>query len=93
MMETFPRDTTVHDSAPIARVAYHPQQRRLRIWFTSTQSCWEFAEVYPATYGQFMAAYSLGRAFNELIRDRYDGVRVDEVTTVTRPASKPERMF
>lgn len=82
----FPRTVEVHDSSAITHLAYDPSRKCLRVRFAQTASVWEYDHVWPSEFAQLVAAYSMGAAFNERIRNRKDARRIDP------PASAPVRV-
>lgn len=85
---TYTRICDVTDSRVIEKVAYAPQEKRLRIWFT-TPSVWEFDDVWPSDYAALVSAYSPGEVFNHRIRGRYPARRIKEIVDREIPVTKP----
>lgn len=64
------------DSTVISWISYDHEEKELRVCFKSSQSIWQYQGVAPGEFGKLAAAYSVGRVFNERIRDRYDAQRL-----------------
>lgn len=63
------------DSTSIASLGYDPARRLLEVEFHSG-AVYLYRDVPPRVCAEVMCAESLGRAFNELVRDRYAFLRV-----------------
>jgi hypothetical protein len=72
----FPRFISFADSSAIVSMRYNPQARLLRVFFRQTRTVWEYTEVWPSEFAQLAGSYSVGKAFNELIRPIKKGHRV-----------------
>lgn len=76
-IDDMPRVVSVHDSNAILQLGYDPTHRILRIHFRQTDTTWEYAQVWPSEFAQLVAAYSVGAAFNERIRNTKPAQRID----------------
>lgn len=75
-MVTFARTLAVTDSYPIDEVSYDFKTQTLRVRFPRTNSTWDYDGVPAWVFARLAGAYSVGQAFNELVRNRYDATRV-----------------
>lgn len=80
---SFSRICHVTDSAVIKEIAYDHTSRKLRITFKSTDSIWEYENVWPSDFARLVCAHSPGQVFNESIRNRYTAVRLVPAPTRT----------
>lgn len=58
-------------STSIKRIDYDAESRTLSVWFVASGRRYDFQEVPPQTYAAFRNAFSKGRFFNAVIRDRF----------------------
>lgn len=73
---SFSRVLTVRDSSAIEEIAWDPKTKRLRVYFASTATLWEYTGVYPSDFAALACAHSVGLVFNERIRLQYPATRV-----------------
>jgi hypothetical protein len=64
-----------HRSSHIDTTEYDYSSETLSVTFTDGRT-WQYSNVPRGAYHQFITAPSRGRAFNDVIRDRYDGEEV-----------------
>jgi hypothetical protein len=72
------------DSTALLAVHYDPGRNILRATFRDSRRTYEYLEVTPGEYAQFLKARSKGAWFNARIRDRH---RFREVRTFGRRAA------
>ena len=64
-------------SSSLRSVGYDPRRQVLEVEFASGRR-YRYLDVPPHVHEALRAAPSLGRHFNEFIRDRYEAVEVQE---------------
>jgi len=64
------------DSTTIQEVSYDFSRKAMKVYFISTQSIWEYYDVWPADFAAMCCAYSPGQVFNERIRNRFESKRI-----------------
>ena len=62
-------------SSVIRKFDYHGEQRRLDVEFVSGRA-YSFHDVPEEAFAEMRAAFSKGRYFNRMIRDRYRFTRL-----------------
>lgn len=64
------------DSSAIVSIGYDQSSSIVEIEFRSNGQVWQYYDVPEITYNEVRAAGSLGKAFNEVIKNHFRGVRV-----------------
>lgn len=64
-----------HRSSHIDTTEYDYSTETLNVTFTDGRT-WQYVSVPRGTYHQLITSPSAGRAFNALIRDRFDGEEI-----------------
>ncbi len=65
-----------NDSSAIDWFSYDHKNRLLRIHFRTTNSTWQYSQVWPSDFSALCAAHSPGKVFNERIRGKYIEERI-----------------
>jgi hypothetical protein len=76
MENIFPRICEVNDSSNILEVAYDPEFNIMKVTFNNAK--YLYRDITPNLFAQIVSADSVGKAFNSLIINKFQGVRVDE---------------
>lgn len=74
LAQTMPRFVTVNDSTVIHWVSYDPQVKVMLIGFD--HSVWRYDGIWASDFGALVCAYSIGKVFNERVRNQFDAVRI-----------------
>ena len=72
-------------SSSLRSVGYDPRRRVLEVEF-ATGRRYQYLDVPPDVHDALMAAPSLGRHFNEHVRDRYEAVEQEAPRAASRRA-------
>jgi KTSC domain len=64
------------DSEAIFSVGYEPEKQELDIEFRPDRDVYRYFDVPPEEYSSFMAADSLGKYVNKVIKPKYRCVRI-----------------
>jgi hypothetical protein len=65
------------ESSSLASVIYDPEDLLLEVVFRRTGHIYDFFDVPRATYDALMAASSKGAFLNQVIKPRFEHIRVD----------------
>lgn len=83
------RSLNVDNSTAIKELQYNIETNKLRVHFISG-SIWDYKNVPPAIFGSLCCATSIGAAFNELVRNKYEGEKFRlEIITKIPPKKIP----
>ncbi len=69
-------DRDVVDSSMIASIGYDRSSGTVEVEFRSNGQVWEYYDVPEPTYNDLRAAGSLGKAFNDMIKNHFREARV-----------------
>lgn len=73
-------------SSSLRSVGYDPRRHVLEVEFAATGRRYQYLDVPPEVHEALMAAPSMGRHFNEFVRDRYEAVEQEVVRAARRRA-------
>jgi KTSC domain len=64
------------DSSNLAKAGYDAETKTLRIEFRGSGQVWDYEDVSEKTFENLLAAPSIGKFFNQSVKDTYYGSRV-----------------
>ena len=79
------------DSSAISRVEYDPAEQKLIVTFRPSGETYAYLQVPQQTYDDLLSADSIGRFFNEHVRDSYEHARYSGQRRLTRARGWAER--